>query len=137
MAFLYQPAISYRLFCVRLPANLFDIEVLDDQNIQLQQFAGSAEGTRIENLQAGTYKVNEIKKPDLPSLSQLTVDPEIKQQCGIQGFPDGGRVDTLILQLHITIHWQVCIKYEDEQGNDCSILTLAPEEEKTVRSKIT
>lgn len=55
----------------------------------------------------------------------------------IQGFPDGGRVDTLILQLHITIHWQVYIKYEDEQGNDCSILTLVPEEEKTVRSKIT
>lgn len=80
------PAISYRIFCVRLPANLFDIEVLDDQNIQLQQFAGSVEGTRIENLQPGTYKVNEIKKPDLPSLSQLTVDPEVKQQCVFRGF---------------------------------------------------
>ena len=44
-------AISNTVFCQELTENLFDIEVLDDQNNQIAQFEGSAEGEIIENLE--------------------------------------------------------------------------------------
>lgn len=53
--------ISGSVFCQSLPENIFDIEVLDDQNTQIQEFVGSEQGTTIENLEPGTYTVNEIK----------------------------------------------------------------------------
>ena len=54
-------SISGTIFCQGLPPNLFDIQVLDEQNTQIQQFEGSTAGTTIQNLQPGTYTVNEIK----------------------------------------------------------------------------
>jgi hypothetical protein len=53
-------SISNSIFCQSLPASIFDIE-LRDQNTQIQQFEGSTEGTVIQNLEPGTYIVNEIK----------------------------------------------------------------------------
>ena len=58
------PAISSTVYCLSLPESIFDIEVLDDQNNPIQQFEGSEQGTTIENLESGTYTVNEIKTSD-------------------------------------------------------------------------
>lgn len=55
------PAISGTTACQNLAENLFDLEVLNDQNTRIQQFEGSAQGTTIEDLSPGTYSVNEIK----------------------------------------------------------------------------
>jgi hypothetical protein len=49
------------------------------------------------------------------------------------GFPDGGRLDHNLIQSTNIYH--ICFKYEDEQGNDCSTLTLATGEEKTCTVK--
>ena len=38
-------------FCQNLQENFFDIEVLDDQNNQIQEFQGSQQGTTISNLE--------------------------------------------------------------------------------------
>ena len=56
--------ISNSIFCKSVPENIFDIEVLDDQNSQIQQFEGSEQGTIIPNLQPGNYTVNEIEKQE-------------------------------------------------------------------------
>ena len=53
-------------FCMDLNEKIFDIEVLDNQNIpqtDLSSFKGSADGTTIANLEPGTYTVKEIKHP--------------------------------------------------------------------------
>ena len=42
--------ITNSIFCQSLPESIFDIEVLDDQNTQIQEFEGATEGTTIENL---------------------------------------------------------------------------------------
>ncbi len=126
--------ISNNQFCQRLPENLFDIEILDNQNTQLEQFVGSAKGTTLSNLEPGTYTVNEIKYPGIPVDNQLTEGPI--QQCIAQAFPDSGYMVNRLLSP--TILYDICIEYEDEQGNDCSIVTLAVGEEKicTVKNYI-
>ena len=129
------PLISGTVFCQNLPANLFDIEVLDDQNIQLQQFEGSAQGTTIQNLQPGTYAVNEIKHADI--INQLGEDATSEAQCvNVQGFADGGTLENTNVVPFIL--YNICFEYEDEQGNDCSTLTLAAGENKlcTVKNYI-
>jgi hypothetical protein len=64
-------AIDNTVFCNSLPANLFVIEVLDDQSNQIRQFEGSLQGTIIQNLQTGTYTVNETKVPEGPQPLQI------------------------------------------------------------------
>ena len=59
------PTISGTIFCQSLPESIFDIEVLDDQNNQIQKFVGSEQGTTIQNLEPGTYTVNEIENPNI------------------------------------------------------------------------
>jgi hypothetical protein len=44
----------------------------------------------------------------------------------IGGFPDGGFLQTAEVQ-----YSDLCFEYEDEQGNDCSMTTIAAGEEKT------
>ncbi len=130
------PLISGTDFCQRLPANLFDIEVLDDQHIILQQFKGSTQGTTIQNLQPGTYIVNELKNPN-SNVNQLGPEATTEDHCvNNQGFDDGG---TLSRQnVNPFIDYRICFEYEDEQGNDCSTLTLAAGENKlcTVKNYI-
>jgi hypothetical protein len=118
--------ISNTPFCQNLPANLFDIEVLDDQNTQLQQFEGSAQGTTIQNLQPGTYTVNEIKHANI--INQLG-ESDAEDECKSAGFEDAGLL--LNTNANPDIGYQICFEYEDEQGNDCSTLTLQPGEDKT------
>ena len=56
----------------------------------LQQFEGSAQGTTIQNLQPGTYTVNEIKNPN-SNVNQLGEDATAEAACvNDQGFDDGG-----------------------------------------------
>jgi hypothetical protein len=58
------------------------------------------------------------------SASQLGVNPDAQAQClNFQGFPDGGLVQNNNGFPLITC--SICFEYEDEQGNDCSTVTLA------------
>ena len=133
MAFLYQSAIENTVFCNSLPANLFVIEVLDDQNKQIQQFEGSLLGTIIQNLQTGTYTVNETKVPEGPPtpINQL-YGPGAQQTCIGLGFDGGGSLST---NTPDRVSYNICFEYEDEQGNDCSNVTLTAGEEKTCTVK--
>ena len=47
----------------------------NELNTQIQQFEGSEQGTTIENLELGTYSVNEIKNPNPIAINQLREDP--------------------------------------------------------------
>ena len=124
------PAISGSVFCQGLPESIFDIEVLDEQNNQIQQFVGSEQGTTIPNLEPGKYTVNEIEDP-LSFANQLAEDPIVEEDCISVGFPDGGRV----LNLTTSLVYDICFEYEDEQGNDCSTITLAGGESRTCTVK--
>ena len=87
--------ITDTVFCQRLPANLFVIEVLDDQSNQIQQFEESLQGTTIQNLQTGTYIVNETKVPVGPPtpVNQL-FESSAQQTCIGLGFDGGGSLFT-------------------------------------------
>ena len=123
------PLISGTEFCLSLPESIFDIEVLDDQNTQIQQFQGSEQGTTIENLEPGTYTVNEIKH--LSSIDQLGESIVPEEVCIGAGFPDIGG----LFNSTVEIDYSICFEYEDEQGNDCSTITLAAGEERTCTVK--
>jgi hypothetical protein len=119
--------------CLELTANLFDIEVLDDQKSQIiPPFEGSAQGTTIENLQPGTYAVNEIKN-NQSNINQLGESLNDETTCGVLGFDDGGTLQNTNADPDLS--YTICIEYEDEQGNDCSTLTLAGGEDKTCTVK--
>ena len=120
------PTISGTEFCISLPESLFDIDVLDDQNNQIHQFEGSEQGTTIENLEPGTYTVNEIIHPS--NVNQLGENASVAGACTFSlGFSGGGQV----LNTTTNISYSICFEYEDEQGNDCSTITLAAGEERT------
>jgi hypothetical protein len=125
-------SISNSVSCQGIPANLFDIEVLDSQNTQLQQFEGSAQGTTIQNLQPDTYTVNEIKHQSF--FNQLSFDATVEQRCvDGQGFSDGGLL--LSISQQPNVGYSICFEYEDEQGNDCSTVTLTAGENKVCTVK--
>jgi hypothetical protein len=124
--------VLFNTFCQSLPEDSFDIEVSDDQENQIQQFKGSEQGTLIQNLNHGNYTVNEIKNAT-SFTNQLGVNADAEQNCINTGFPDGGRLDNTtspVIQYHI-----ICFEYEDEQGNDCSNITLAAGESRTCTVK--
>ena len=121
-------------FCQNLPPNFFDIEVLDDQDTLIQQFEGSTAGTTIQNLEAGTYAVNEIKSTSGFDQLQSSTDGEIEQSCISRGF-DGGGILVTIPEPTLALTYFICFEYEDEQGNDCSDVTLAAGEDKTCTVK--
>jgi hypothetical protein len=124
-------AISDTIFCQSLPESIFDIEVLDDQNAQIQQFEGSEQGTIIQNLEPGTYTVNEIKVDG--NLNQLGIVQEVEDACvNLSGFSDGGDLFNTTSNVFYRF---ICFEYEDEQGNDCSTITLAAGEERTCTVK--
>ena len=126
------PAISGTTFCQNLPPNLFDIEVLDDQNTQIQQFVGSAQGTTVA-VSPGTYNVNEIKVPNTPQVLNTLFHNDSDERFCVDtlGFDHGGR----IFESPNTLVYQICYEYEDEQGNDCSTLTLQSGENKVCTVK--
>lgn len=118
------PDISNTPFCENLPRNFFDIEVLDEQNTQIQQFKGSQEGTTIPNLEPGMYSVNEIRE-DGAGVLNPTEEPQLAD-CNNGGFPESGQtfIDGIFYEI-------ICIAYEDEQGADCSTTNIAAGENKT------
>jgi Prealbumin-like fold domain len=120
-------SISGTIYCLSLHESIFDIEVLDDQNSQIQQFEGSEQGTTIPNLQPGTYTVNEIEQPEGIFDNQLADDVTTNVRFSNQEFPDGG----LLVNTTAPLLYGICFEYEDEQGNDCSTVTLAAGEERT------
>lgn len=125
------PTISTTSFCQNLQENFFDIEVLDEQDNKIQQFQGSQQGTTIQNLEPGTYTVNEIVYPIPPpnplTLNQLSEGDEYNERICVEqgGFPNGGVMPTS------EVFFDICFEYEDEQGNDCGTIALAAGEEKT------
>jgi hypothetical protein len=119
-------SISNPIFCNSLPEKLFDIEVLDDQNNQIQQFKGSEQGTTIQNLDPGTYTVNEMK--NFTDINDLGENALAEQDCLARGFTDGGSVKNTTIVID---YYPVCFEYIDEHGNDCSNITLAAGEERT------
>ena len=127
-------AIDNTVLCNSLPANLFVIEVLDDQSNQIWQFEGSLQGTIIQNLQTGTYIVNETNVPEGPPtpVDQLFESFASQQTCIGLGFDGGG---SLFTETPDRVFYNICFEYEDEQGNDCSNVTLAAGEEKTCTVK--
>ena len=125
-------SISSSLLCQGLQANFFDIEVEDDQNNQIEQFEGSAEGETIENLEPGTYTVNEIIHSPTFVPDQLREDAAVQESCMNLGFAGGGKLTS---SLQNSPQYQICFEYEDEQGSDCRTITLAAEEEKTCTVK--
>lgn len=120
--------ISNSKFCQSLPENIFDIEVLDDQNNQIEEFEGSEQGTTIQNLELGTYTVNEIKN-STSSYNQIRESEMVESQCLNAGFVGGGIL--VVFNTTESLEYSICLEYKDEQGNDCSTITLAAEEERT------
>lgn len=112
-------------FCQKLPRNFFDIEVLNDQNNQLQLFEGSQEGITIPNLEPGLYSVNEIIHLSGPN--QLEESQSAQNNCNNAGFAGGGILE---ITSGVTLY-TICFEYEDQQGNDCTMTTLAAGEDKT------
>ena len=123
------PAISSTVFCQGLPANFFDIEVKDDQNNQIEQFEGSAEGETIENLEPSTYTVNEIVR--IAGDGQLVEGAGVQEACMRLGFAGGG----VLHSIQADVNYEICFEYEDDQGNDCRTITLAAEEHRTCTIK--
>ncbi|MDR4512848.1 MAG: hypothetical protein MRJ93_14205 [Nitrososphaeraceae archaeon] len=118
--------ISNDVFCQELSEDLFDIEVLDDQNNPILEFVGSQQGTTIHNLEPGTYIVNEIKHHS--SEDQLGQSEPDQIQCNNQqNFPEGGK----LIKQNPMIDYRICFEYEDEQGNDCTTNTITAGETKT------
>jgi len=126
------PPISNSQICQNIQENFFDIEVLDDQSTQLEQFQGSAQGTTIGNIEPGTYAVNEIVYPNPPQSDQLTENNFASEECTLRGFSAGGSLQTLNPPYFGYI---ICIQYEDEQGNDCSQTTVNENEAKVCTVK--
>ncbi|MFB5600876.1 MAG: hypothetical protein ACE5SW_11700 [Nitrososphaeraceae archaeon] len=120
--------ISNTIFCQALQENFFDIEVLDELNNQIQEFQGSQQGTTVDNLEPGTYTVNEIKHPPGSGFDQLIESASVQDACNFFGFPEGGRLGTSNSEV---IYRTLCFEYEDEQGNDCTTNTIAAGEDKT------
>jgi hypothetical protein len=120
-------SIDHSIFCLSLPESIFDIRVLDNQMRQIQKFKGSEQGTTIENLGPGLYRVNEIKY--VISFDHLRNNPAAKAECVNEGrFSDGG--DSFNTTSHVD-YIAICFEYKDEQGNNCSTISLAAGEEKT------
>ena len=129
------PAINDTSFCLELTENLFDIEVLDDENNQIAQFEGSAEGETIENLEPGTYTVNEIVS-GLGPFNQLSGGDIYGPICiNNNGFEGGGLLTRSEGFTDLIIQYVICFEYEDEQGNDCRTITLAAGESRTCTVK--
>jgi hypothetical protein len=124
--------ISDTNFGQELTENLFDIRVLDNQNNALREFEGSSTGTTIENLEPGTYTVEEIKHTTPEN--QLAESDAATGNCRTAGFTDGGG------QINIPnegITYVICFEYEEDeqQNNDCRTITLAAGESRTCTVK--
>jgi hypothetical protein len=125
------PSMAMENFCEGLPENLFDIQVLSPQNNpQIPPFVAPEDGRTFDNLQPGTYTVEEIKYPP-GSVNQLSEAVDLDNLCRSFGFTDGGFLDNQ----NAGIAYSICFEYEDEQGNDCSTITLAAGESRTCTVK--
>ena len=129
-----EPFISNKFDCLGLPPSIFDIEVLDDQNNQIQQFEGSIQGTTIQNLPPANYTVNEIKVPLSPATTDV-LEGRNPAGCINRGFDDAGTITNSTGQGGGSAFYDICFEYEDEQGNDCSTVALAAGEEETCTVK--
>jgi hypothetical protein len=121
-----------QFLCDLLVESLFDIQVLDNQNNPVttpSSFEGSTEGTTIENLEPGTYTVNEIKSSS--NFNQLGEDSTTEQECISAGFLGGGNLQ--VANQDFSHFYFICFQYGDEEDNDidCNTITLAAGEEKT------
>ena len=121
------PPISTTPICQNLPPNLFDIEILDNQNNPVRPpFEGSSTGTTVQNLQLDSFRVNEIVHEDT-NHNQLARDTLLDLQCKGLGFSGGGS----LFNTNTEIFYQICFQYKDEQNNNCNPITLGAGEEKT------
>ena len=115
--------------CQGLPENLFDIRVLGPQNNLIYEDVAPENGMTFDNLQPGTYTVEERKHAD--NVNQLGIDANVEANCKGLGFTDGG----ILHNLNADIDYNICFGYEDEQGSDCSTITLVAGESRTCTVK--
>ena len=123
------PPMSIEGFCQNLPENLFDFRVLGPQNNLIDEFVGPEKGRTFDNLQPGTYTIEEIKHETF--INQLGPSQGAEDLCKERGFTDGGRLDNQ----NADLRYFICFEYEDEQGNDCNTITLAAGEQRTCNVK--
>ena len=120
---------SFEVFCQNLPENLFDIRVSDSQNNPIaNDFVGPEDGRTFDNLQPGTYTVEEIKHET--SINQLGPKGD-EALCKERGFTGGGLLDNQ----NAGLRYFICLEYEEEQGNDCNTITLVVGEQRTCTVK--
>jgi len=110
--------ISNTAFCENLPKRFFDIEILDGQNNQIRQFKDASRQGTVKNINPGIYIINQIKYQT--SINELGVSNTAIQDCKSAGFSDGG----ILFNQKKPTQYSICIEYEDEFGNDCSIVTI-------------
>ena len=120
------------VFCNSLQENEFDIEVSDSNNNLINppgQFEGSIDGTMIMDLEPGTYNVTEVRHSG--SGNVLGVDNGQTIVCINAGFVNGG----FFFNTQPLSDYQICFEYEDENGNDCSLIDLEAGDDKTCTVK--
>lgn len=112
------PKINNTAFCENLPKRFFDIEILDGQNNQIRQFKDSSLQGTVKNIDPGTYIINQVKYQT--NINELGGSNIAIQDCKSAGFSDGG----VLFNQKKPTQYSICIEYEDEFGNDCSIVTI-------------
>ena len=101
-------------------------EYLDDQNDPIaEDIEGSELGTTIQNIEPGTYTVNEIKNPT-SNINQLGENPDIARICmNVNDFTDGGE----LINLNANLDYNICLEYENQpgnaQGDDCRYYNIS------------
>ena len=121
------------IFCDPLQENEFDIEVSDSNNNLIDppgQFEGSTDGTMIMKLEPGTYNIQEIKHAI--GFNQLLELEDATISCRNNGFVGGG---DFFDQTSGILYAEICFEYEDEEGNDCSLIDLKAGDDKTCTVK--
>ncbi|MFB5600820.1 MAG: hypothetical protein ACE5SW_11420 [Nitrososphaeraceae archaeon] len=117
--------ITDTIFCEFLPEKFFDIEVRDEQGNLVKEFSGSQNGETIQNLEPGTYTLNEIIH--FSNLNQLGESQSAHNSCINDRFADGGD----LLNINVDLDYEeICFEYEDELGGDCTTTNIRAGEDK-------
>ncbi len=114
-------------FCKNLTKNLLDVEIIDENNNQVQKFNDTSRRSTIKNIDSGKYMINQVKYANNSSNKfEFRENDRVLESCINNGFSDGG---SLFTGKDPTLY-KLCIKYNDENGNDCHEITMEDSEKK-------